>query len=367
MSLKPHQYSCNIFGKNIGIIGPFPPRLGGISIHIKRVVHKLEQQQNSVRVIDVVQFSTRVKRWRALITFFYQTKPAFVFYHTLYNSSIEWLITILGSFFYRAELIVVEHSPRHLYDRRALDLFIFRHTMRAARKQIFIGSSTHQSYIDNKIPIMKNFSIESAYLPPDPQEEPAILATYPAALWKFLETHGPIIAMNASRITLWHGKDLYGLDVSLALLKRLKETFPSLGLICALAHRDNPAYFAQLESYIAENNLTSSVYFLENNTEFWPLLKRVNLFIRPTLSDGWAVSLIEAQELGTPTLASNAVLRPAGTLLYDVHDHDDLYEKTKSILRALFAHPERSRRVKRQNMQSLVVPEHQTKIDCNRT
>lgn len=332
MSLKPHAYSTHIFKKKVAIIGPFPPRLGGISIHIKRVAHKLEQQENAVSVIDVVQFSTRLKRWWALMKFLHTSKADILFYHTLYNSSIEWLIALLGSYLYRSELIVVEHSPRHLYARRAIDQFIFKYTMRAASKQVFIGSSTHQSYIDNKIPVAQNYSIESAYLPPDPQEEPAILATYPATLWPFLENHYPIIAMNASRITLWHGQDLYGLDVSLALLKRLLATYPNIGLICALAHRDNPAYFATLESYIAENNLHSHVYFLENNKEFWPLLKRVQLFIRPTLSDGWAVSLIEAQELGVPTLASNAVARPVGTMLYAVQDREDLYEKTLRLL-----------------------------------
>ena len=229
MSLKPHQYSDLFFNQKIGIIGPYPPRIGGISIHIKRVAYKLEQQKNHIQIIDVVNFPTRLGRWWALIKFLHQTRPAAVFYHTLYNSSIEWFITVLGRYLYGYKLILVEHSPRYLYDRRTIDLWIFRVTMRAAQQQIFIGTSTHQSYIDNKIPLAPAVSIESAYLPPDPAEEPAILATYPPALWQFLQTHSPLIAINASRMTLWHGKDLYGIDVTLTLLKKLKATFPQIG------------------------------------------------------------------------------------------------------------------------------------------
>jgi glycosyltransferase involved in cell wall biosynthesis len=332
MSLKPHQYSDHFCNQTIGIIGPYPPRIGGISIHIKRVVYKLKQQNNQISIIDVATIPTRLGRWWALIKFLHQNRTDTIFYHTLYNSSIEWLITVLGRYLYRYQLILVEHSPRYLYARRTIDKWLFRLTMRAARQQIFIGTTTHQSYIDNKIPLTAHISIESAYLPPDPSEEPVILATYPPALWQFLQTHSPLIAINASRMTLWHGKDLYGIDVTLALLHQLKEKFPQIGLICALAERDNPAYFAKLEQYIRDNQLADSVFFLEDRKEFWPLLKQVDLFLRPTLSDSEGISILEALWCNTPVVASDACDRAAGTVLYKTGDQEDLYEKVMRTL-----------------------------------
>ena len=50
-----HTYSDNITYKRILIIGPTPLPLGGVSVHIKRVIAKLTEQHNTVYQINPEQ------------------------------------------------------------------------------------------------------------------------------------------------------------------------------------------------------------------------------------------------------------------------------------------------------------------------
>ena len=53
---------------------------------------------------------------------------------------------------------------------------------------------------------------------------------------------------------------------------------------------------------------------------FYPVLKSGNIFVRPTNTDGDSVSLREALHYGMPTVASDAVPRPEGTILFRNRD-----------------------------------------------
>ena len=69
-----------------------------------------------------------------------------------------------------------------------------------------------------------------------------------------------------------------------------------------------------------------------NNTELWPVLKKSALFIRPTKTDGDALSLREALYYQVPTVASDVVYRPEGTYLYSAGAKDALVSEMKKIL-----------------------------------
>ena len=77
-----HKYSNKIYNKKILIIGPYPPPMGGVSIHIKRVKTKLENQNNTVHVFDTSEkFSNKVRSLLELIKKIHSTKPNLIFYH----------------------------------------------------------------------------------------------------------------------------------------------------------------------------------------------------------------------------------------------------------------------------------------------
>ena len=72
------------------------------------------------------------------------------------------------------------------------------------------------------------------------------------------------------------------------------------------------------------------------------MLKHCDLFVRPTSTDGDAVSIREALWLGVPTVASDAVARPAGVATFRSRDADDLARKIMQTISAKKEVPVRS-------------------------
>ena len=61
----------------------------------------------------------------------------------------------------------------------------------------------------------------------------------------------------------------------------------------------------------------------------------IDLFVRPTLSDGASVSIEEALWANIPVVASNVCQRPAQVMLYDLYHEDALYDAITKHLMSL--------------------------------
>jgi glycosyltransferase involved in cell wall biosynthesis len=125
---------------------------------------------------------------------------------------------------------------------------------------------------------------------------------------------------------LLDGKDLYGFESCIELTHKLKTVHKNVGFIFVLGSIGNESYYKQLQQKIAEYDLSDNCYFLIGQRQLWPLLKQIDLFARPTLSDGASVSIEEALWVGKPVVATNVCSRPARVAVYDVGDSDRFYE-----------------------------------------
>lgn len=332
-----HRYSDGVYNKCIALLGPCSPPLGGVSVHIQRVKHKFAQQNNRV-----FQFNTVVEyRYRylplylmKLVGWLVRVRPHKLYYHTSYvsNSLPELLVLIWLKKLFNYELIIVEHDCRHLYARSENFKKQYRTLMNSIEKLVLIGSVTEKSYQDAGIPLPRDITMEAAFLPPNLASEQMILKTYPASLHAFMLNHQPLILANAFQLSCLQGKDLYGIDLCLHMLNSLSLTHPRLGFILALGEVGDEAYFRQLCFMAYKMHLADRLYILTQQRELWPLLKKVDLFVRPTLSDGASVSVQEAVHFGTATVASDACLRPEGTMLFSTGNVNDFIEKVRISL-----------------------------------
>ena len=231
------------------------------------------------------------------------------------------------------EFLCIEHNCRHMYKRTQLWRYIFRKILNGINTYIFIGKSTYKSYVDNNV-LPQNISIESAFLPPALHDEATILKTYPKELQLFLHKHKPVLLVNAFQLVLLdNNQDLYGIDQCIEMLHELKKIYPDIGLIFALAKIGNQVYFEQLKQKISSYELHNNIFILTGQKELWPLFKKVDLFLRPTLSDGASISIEEAFYFEVPVVASNIVERQHGIILFDPNIQNDLLNKTTSGLR----------------------------------
>ena len=310
--------------KRIAILGPLPPPLGGVSVHIERVIAKLKADNH------VVYFDTCVE-YRYRYFFFYLFRLLFFLFkhklhelhlHTLYLSNglreLEWIMRIKRLL--RFDVILIEHDCRYMYKQSHQWKQTLNCLMPKIKKQIFIGDVTAQSYHDNGIVSAQCLSIESAFLPPDESNEQVILSTYPHALCSFIDQYYPLVLANAFQLSLLDGKDLYGLDACLYAIRQVKENYPDIGMIFALGRIGNEHYYKELLSEIKYHGLEEHCYISIGQRPLWPLLKKIDLFLRPTLSDGASVSVEEALWCGKSVVASNVCYRPKGVVVYDVHD-----------------------------------------------
>lgn len=333
-----HLYTNTISGKRIAIIGRYPPPLGGISVHVQRVIAKLQTQNNRVFFFEASQ------RIRFIFFFIYQIKlflflgwhkPEIVFYHTLYlkNAIKELKLIIFLKKVFKFQVIVIDHNFRYLQTQSNSFKVVLNVLMSSIDHQIFIGTVTEQNYREYGIVKPKSWSIESAFLQPDLSQEQTILNLYPSSLFQFLHMHKPILIANASHLTLLpDGRDLYGFDICLQVLLQLKPQFPDIGLIFALPKIGDQHYFNRLQTFIRQKQLNDHVYFLLEQKELWPLLKKADLFLRPTVTDSDGISVREAAHFGIPVVASDACVRPPEVLLFKAGDVDDCLKKVLSVL-----------------------------------
>lgn len=334
-----HTYSDGIYHKTVVILGNYPPPLGGVSVHIQRVMHKLRQQNNLVHHFDTLNRSSMLGYAFKLLLFLCKKKPDIVYYHTVDLNAriIEFAMLVLLKSFVRYRLVIVEHNCRHLYMRSIRYKKKYTRCMRLVDHLVLIGHSTYQSYQDNQMYMPAHTTIEAAFLSPKIDDEAIILATYPKSVLDFMTMYKSIITINAFQLTILNGKDLYGIDQSIELLYRLKKTGHLVGLCIVLGNIGNEPYYHILKERIKVYGLEFQCRWMIGQKELWPLLKRSTIFLRPTLSDADSVSVREALFFNVPVVASDVCTRPMGVIVARVGDIEDLYAKVNSICSNLHA------------------------------
>ena len=144
-----------------------------------------------------------------------------------------------------------------------------------------------------------------------------------------------MIIANAFQLSYYQERDLYGFDQLIAAAERLHDTHPQLGIVLLIAQKGDEQLYTQLQQQIIHLGMQPAVYILTGNYLLWPLFDMVDLFVRPTLSDGASVSVQEALHCGAPVIASDVCWRPAECMVYKAGNVDALYHQ---LQKELYAH-----------------------------
>lgn len=329
MSINLHRYTNNVYNKKVLLLGIFPPPLGGISVHLRRVSAKLNRQGCQVWEWDVCRQQNGLGQlayyWR-LWRFGIKYKPDLVIYHTLQlrSTPIELCVLIIIAKIVKGQVWLVVHSGRFLASMGKLQAYLISQLLKMCKKTILVGAQL-ATEISLKIKLPAKFSCESPFLPPDLSQKDIILAGLPSDLKSFIKSKCPLVTICVTRNIAWQGQDLYGLDLALDALEFFKQDYPSSGLLVVIGCKDG------YEEYFGLNmSKIGNIYFLgEWHQEMWPLIGKSQLFIRPTRSDSFGISICEALCQNVPVVASDVCPRPMGTVLFKSGDVQDLYLKMK--------------------------------------
>lgn len=309
----------------IALIGPYPPPYGGISIHIKRLAALLIIHGYEVDVFP----NLSVRRW--LIS----ARGKWFSYDILHFHDIPWknrvLIGFLGFVGFKVILTIHGESLENQFSQaRRLKKLILGFGVRNISHIIAVNTKIRDLLLSININSI-NISVIPAFLPPQPLRQD--FETIPSYVWTFISRHTPIISGNAYQMTFNHGEDLYGIDMCVKACISLITDYPNLGFVIFISSIGDEDYLASLQDQIQKANIQNNFLFvIREDIEFYPILTKSDVFVRPTNTDGDAVSIREAIYNGVPVVASDIVIRPKGVILFKNRDRIDFIKKIKQAI-----------------------------------
>jgi len=173
-----------------------------------------------------------------------------------------------------------------------------------------------------------------AFLPPD--QESLQKETPQPDIVSFLEEHQPVICANAFNLSLYEGVPLYGSDMLVDLLSHIRGSHPNAGVLffVSIVPKAHEVQLDALRQQIEQKGLDAHFKIVLGSHPFGPTLVRSDLLVRPTATDGDAVSIREGLSLGIPVVASDVVPRPEGTKIFSHRNMNELVSRARETLAA---------------------------------
>lgn len=85
-------------------------------------------------------------------------------------------------------------------------------------------------------------------------------------------------------------------------IHRLIKTYPDL--VCLFVGYTDSNYFQEVKRRIGDQNLGQHFIFTGHQEEIYPFLHCMDIFVNPSLSEGFSNAILEAMSMGIPTVAS---------------------------------------------------------------
>jgi glycosyltransferase involved in cell wall biosynthesis len=299
------------------MVGPVAPPAGGVATHVERMTQLLEARGLSVgilnhfasaeddRVLGVLKrnplrYWNSLRRARARVVHYHHARWSTLVAAALARASSDatWVVTFHSH--------VIERSLRRRVPGVAA---ITRWAIRRFDEVVAVSEAVALIIREQT---GAHVSVIPAYLPAGgtcadggDRVETAVVSAY--------------------RITGRGPGDPYGLDIASKVYAAAARTIPTLRLEIFLAQsprgRGARRYLEETVT-LARDAARSEQVSVRVGSPLLPALRPGAVYLRPTRTDGDAVSIREALEAGVPVIASDVATRPPGTLVRPVDDVD---------------------------------------------
>lgn len=309
------------------IYGILPPPFGGVSVHIKRFKKYLEDSKINFVFLQSNN-SYRKHMFRNLFFSQINFQKNIIHLHG-FQTGKSLLFLLFLMLFFNKKVIVTVHNDRFLLRYNSLKNIkkvITKIFYSNISQIISVNPDSKFGFIpDNKI------STISAFIPPTPDETE--INQLPEFFHEIRHKHKFLITANASKISFYNSKDLYGINLSIELMKRLIDNgYKDIGFIYVIPDIGDYDYFKKMQNLVKKYNLENNFYFHTEPIAYPAVINTCDLFIRPTNTDGDALSIREAISLQRPVIASDVCKRPEGTIFFKNRSIEDLYIKTTDVI-----------------------------------
>jgi glycosyltransferase involved in cell wall biosynthesis len=288
------------------IIGKLPPPIGGVTVHLARLMRALEEDQIEFGFHDL-----RRHNYFLLLRKIYIAEA--IHLHTS-NSYFRFVAALLCRCL-KKKIILTFHGRlgRFKMIRNMLDAF----SVRLSSKSIVLNKKS----FDMARRLTENAVLVSAFLPP--AAVVPLAAEVSANLKSFIGKFEILFCTNATNVGFdSSGHEIYGIRT---LIELFRET-PNKGLIIV----DSSSGYGQFLKK-SKIKIPINVKLIEGHHDFVNILKICDAYIRASTTDGDSLSVKEALYYKKQVICSDCVDRPRGCVLYETHNVLDLRDKIKEL------------------------------------
>lgn len=291
--------------KRLSIIGALPESsfIGGVTIHVQRLMHSLDARGIKYDFCDYKAFGV------PMACLFILRHRGCVHIHV--TNPILLLIFVVCCKFSFSRCIFTLHAN---YGRfTGFKKMCLTVALRLSDVPVLINEKTYEMYKK----VNKNAMLIPAFIPPMAEQPLPDEVKRTVAMCK--KSKRLIVSTNASKYAIdKNGKDIYGIDF-------LIDFFSCHSDYILLISDPKGAYSNQFPK------TTDNIVFISQPHSYYELLKNIDLFVRNTSTDGDALSVKEAMSLGVPALCSDCVDRPEGAILFKYSDQHSFKQAIDSI------------------------------------
>ena len=320
----------------IAIIGPYPPPYGGISVHIKRMKNYLDKSLVEYVVYSEGRIPKKITNIKLIASYRkFVLQIPFLKSNVLHFHSINFKIRmLLGWYKFLGKKIILTIHGESLHDQlirlNFMGHYLLLLSLKNLNKIICVNPRTKEELLDLGFN-SKKIKVIPAFIPPNSDETE--VKQLPDFFHKIKHKHKFLITANAFRISFYKNQDLYGIDLSIELMKRLVDNgYKDIGFIFVIPDIGDYGYLEKMQNLVKKYNLEDNFHFYTKPVAYPAVINMCDLFIRPTNTDGDALSIREAISLKRPAIASNICKRPEGTILFKNRNIEDLYIKTTDVI-----------------------------------
>jgi glycosyltransferase involved in cell wall biosynthesis len=312
------------------LVGDVPPPPGGIASHVAALAQWAGQRGVEVEVLDVGRgahegprtFPVRTPRALVQHAARCERSNALVHVHVSGNNPKAWWLAAAFSRPHARGMrrLLTVHSglaPAFL-DRARTHRWLARGTLAGYARAIAVSRPVAEALAAAGVP------------PPSVRVIPAFLAESISA------GELPFSAQEArgrfSPLLAWadHPSPVYGRTHALAALGWIARRHPAAGAVVFGPGTEGAAFRAEAERRGVGDRVVGLGPLA--HAEALAVIGAADLFLRPTLADGDAVTVREARALGTRCLASDAAPRPEGVPTYRAGNARALAEAAHEVL-----------------------------------
>lgn len=288
--------------KKLLIVGATPPPIGGVSIHLERVLiwMKLKDYKFSFCSTQQGYVSNILK----------SSKNHQVVHLHISNSKLRIFLIFILRFILRKKVIITVHGKIGKH-KGFVDYNLDKLALRLVNIPILLNNTTFE--LSRKI--NSKSVIFTPFIPPLNKILDLSL-TLKDKLDTFLLHSNQIFCTNASSLAYDQtGNEIYGIT---SLVKVFSELNEDKKLIISDPTGKNLDYCKK------NLTITKNIFFITQPHNFSGIIDLSNCFIRATTTDGDSLSVKESLHFKTPVIASNCIERADTVITYQTQDDNSL-------------------------------------------